>query len=52
MLGQVWRYRARLGEEHSKLYILKADVVDDERVFHVYVYDVILAKPYAAAGLP
>lgn len=49
--GQIWRYQTRLGEEHSKLYIVKVDVIDDESVFHIYVDGLFLANPYVAGGL-
>lgn len=49
--GQVWQYRTRPGEEHSKLYIVKVDVIDDESVFHIYVDGLTLANPYVAGHL-
>lgn len=36
--GQIWQYKTRLGEEQSRLYIVKVETLSNgERAFHIYL---------------
>lgn len=50
--GQVWRYNTREGEEDSRLYIARVDVVPSgDRIYHVFVDGVAIRHPLAEGGV-
>ena len=51
-VGQVWKYKTRLGEEKSLVYIVKIDKEKGYgKIYHIYVDGIKIKNPRIAGGI-
>ena len=52
--GQIWRYKTRPGEEGSRLYIVKIEVLPSAgatKIYHLYVDGLRIVNPCLSGGM-
>lgn len=50
--GQVWNYHTRVGEEQSKIYLVRIDIgKKDELIYHLFIDGLKIKNPATTSGI-